>query len=65
MAAAKTAAIDNVAGLMGGLGPKVRSNLESGGSLEPALGPMMDKVVHAVPVPARRQRRTHDPGSST
>jgi hypothetical protein len=43
MAAAKTAAIDKVAGLMGGLGPKVRSNLESGGSLEPSLGPMMDK----------------------
>lgn len=41
-AAAKEAAIDKVASYMGALGPKVRSALESGGSLEPALGPMMD-----------------------
>jgi hypothetical protein len=41
--AAKAAAIEKVVGYMGGLGPKVRSNLEGGGSLEPSLGPMMDK----------------------
>lgn len=40
--AARKAAIDKVVGYMGGLGPKVRAALESGGSLEPALGPMMD-----------------------
>ncbi len=40
--AAKQAAVDKVVGHMGGLGPKVRSTLLSGGSLEPALGPMMD-----------------------
>jgi hypothetical protein len=42
MAGAKAAAIDKVVGYMGGLGPKVRSNLEGGGSLERSLGPMMD-----------------------
>lgn len=41
--AAKAAAIEKVVGSMGGLGPKVKSNLEGGGSLEPSLGPMMDK----------------------
>jgi hypothetical protein len=42
-AAAKAAAIDKVVGKMGGLGPKVKSTLDGGGSLEPAIGPMMDK----------------------
>ncbi|MCJ7710408.1 MAG: hypothetical protein MUQ32_06195 [Chloroflexi bacterium] len=42
-AAAKAAAIEKVVGYMGGLGAKVKSNLESGGSLEPSLGPMMDQ----------------------
>ena len=42
-AAAKKAAIDNVVGKMGALGPKLRANLESGGRLETGLGPMMDK----------------------
>jgi hypothetical protein len=39
---AKKAAINKVVGYMGALGPRVRSTLEGGGSLEPALGPMMD-----------------------
>ncbi len=43
VAEAKAAAIEKVVGSMGGLGGKVKSNLESGGSLEPSLGPMMDK----------------------
>ncbi|HYO43995.1 MAG TPA: hypothetical protein VES19_12420 [Candidatus Limnocylindrales bacterium] len=43
MAAAKAAAIDKVVGYMGALGPKVKSTLEGGGSLEPAIGSMMDK----------------------
>ncbi len=43
VAAAKAAAVDKVTGSMGALGPKVKSNLESGGSLESSLGPMMDK----------------------
>ena len=43
MAAAKAAAVERVVGYLGALGAKVKGNLESGGSLESSLGPMMDK----------------------
>jgi hypothetical protein len=43
MAAAKAAAVARTVGYMGALGPKVKSTLEGGGSLEPAIGSMMDK----------------------
>jgi hypothetical protein len=43
LAAAKAAAVDKTVAAMGGLGAKVKSNLEGGGSLESSLGPMMDK----------------------
>jgi hypothetical protein len=39
---AKQAAINKVVGKMGGLGDKVRGGLQSGGSLESSLGPLMD-----------------------
>ncbi|HEY7465187.1 MAG TPA: hypothetical protein VIB47_00685 [Dehalococcoidia bacterium] len=39
---AKNAAIDKVVAKAGALGPEMRRGLQSGGSLEPSLGPMMD-----------------------
>jgi hypothetical protein len=40
--AAKEAAIDKVVANAGALGPEMRRGLQSGGSLEPTLGPLMD-----------------------
>jgi hypothetical protein len=42
--AAKSAAIRQTMGLMGGLGDKIKGGLESGGRLEDSLGPMMDNA---------------------
>jgi hypothetical protein len=39
---AKNAAIDKVVANAGALGPELKRGLQSGGSLEPTLGPMMD-----------------------